>query len=92
MAVDLSTIEHSFISAMNKKRAEQERELRFKELRSYPHSFGAEGALKEMGAWIDNPDANVRAFVARKMGGADNSTGYYNEIFRILYTYCKRCP
>jgi len=84
MAANLSTTKHNFISAMNKKKAQQERELRFKELRSYPHSFGAEGALKEMGAWIDNPDPDVRAFVAQKMGGADNSTGDYNEIFRIL--------
>ena len=69
---------------MNKKKAQQERELRFKELRSYPHSFGAEGALKEMGAWIDNPDPDVRAFVARKMAGADNSDGYYDGIFKFL--------
>ena len=85
MAVDLSTTEHSFISsAMTREQTHQERELRFNELRSYPHSFGTEGALKEMGVWIVNPDPDVRAFVARKMGGADNSTGYYNEIFRIL--------
>lgn len=78
-------IEHSFISsAMTKEQTHHERELRFYELRSYPHSFGTEGALKEMGAWTDNPDPDVRAFVAQKMGGADNSTGDYNEIFRIL--------
>jgi hypothetical protein len=69
---------------MNKKRALQDWELRFRELRSYPHSFGTEGALKEMGAWIDNPDPDVRAFVARKMAGADNSDAYYDGIFKFL--------
>jgi hypothetical protein len=69
---------------MTREQTHQERELRFNELRSYPHSFGTEGALKEMGAWIDNPYPDVRAFVARKMGGADNSDGYYDGIFRLL--------
>ena len=69
---------------MNKKKTHQERELRFKELRLYPHSFGAEGALKEMGAWIDNPDPDVRTFVAQKLAGGDQSCGYYEEIFRII--------
>jgi hypothetical protein len=85
MAVDLSTNEHSVISsAMTREQTHQERELRFDELRSYPHSFGTEGALKEMGAWIDNPDSDVRAFVAQKMTGADNSDGYYDGIFKFL--------
>ena len=84
MAYRLSITKHSFISAMNKKRAQQERELRFKEFRSYPLSFGTEGALKEMGVWIDNPDADVRAFVAQKLAGADQSCGYYDEMFRIM--------
>ena len=84
MAANLSTTKHNFISAINKKKAQQERELRFKELRSYPPSFGTEGALKEMGAWIDNPDPDVRAFVAQKMGSADNCDGYYDEMFRFL--------
>ena len=70
---------------MTREQTHQEREARFNELRSYPHYFGTEGALKEMGAWIDNPYPDVRAFVARKMGGADNSTGCYDEIFRILF-------
>lgn len=69
---------------MAREQTHQDRELRFNELRSYPHSFGTEGALKGMGAWIDDPDPDVRAFVAQKIGGADNSDGYYNEIFRIL--------
>jgi hypothetical protein len=69
---------------MTREQTHQERELRFNELRSYPHSFGTEGALKEMGAWIDDPDPDVRAFVAEKMRGAENSDGYYDEIFRIL--------
>jgi len=65
---------------MTREQTHQEREVRFNELRS----FGTEGALKEMGSWIDNPDPDVRAFVAEKMRGADTSAGYYNEIFRIL--------
>ena len=69
---------------MAREQTYQERELRFNELRSYPHSFGTEGALKEMGVWIDNPDPDVRAFVAEKMRGSDNSYGYYDEIFNIL--------
>ena len=69
---------------MTREQTHQEKELRFNELRSYPHSFGTEGALKEMGVWIDNPGPDVRAFVAQKMGGADNSTSCYDEIFRIL--------
>ena len=69
---------------MAREQTHQERELRFNELRSYPRYLGTEGALKEMGAWIDNPDPDVRAFVAEKMRGADNSDGYYDEIFRIL--------
>ena len=69
---------------MTREQIHQERELRFNELRTYSHYLGAEGALKEMGAWIDNPDPDVRAFVAEKMRGADNSDGYYDEIFRIL--------
>ena len=76
---------------MTREQPHQERVLRFNELRSYPHYLGAEGALKEMGAWIDNPDSDVRAFVAEKMRGADNSDEYYDEIFRILHTNCKRC-
>ena len=52
---------------MTREQTLQERELRFNELRSYPHYLGTEGALKEMGAWIDNPDPDVRAFVAKKM-------------------------
>jgi len=69
---------------MTREQTHQERELRFNELRSYPHSFCTEGALKEMGAWIDNPDPDVRAFVAEKMRGAENYDGYYDEIFRVL--------
>ena len=69
---------------MAREHTHQERELRFNELRSYPHYLGTEGALKEMCTWIDNPNPDVRAFVAQKMGGADNSTSCYDEIFRIL--------
>ena len=69
---------------MAREQTHQERELKFNELRSYPRYLGTEGALKEMGAWIDNQDPDVRAFVAEKMRGADNSDGYYDEIFRIL--------
>jgi len=69
---------------MTREQTHQERGFRFNELRSYPHSFGTEGALKEMGAWIDNPDPDVRAFVAQKMAGADQSCGYYGEIFRRM--------
>ena len=54
---------------MNKKKAHLERELEFGELRSYPQNFGTSMALKEMGAWIDNPDPDVRAFAAQKLGG-----------------------
>jgi hypothetical protein len=75
---------HSFIFAMNKKKAHKELELKFSELRTYPNNFGAEAALKEMGAWIDNPDPDVRAFVAQKLSGADQSCGYYDEMFRIM--------
>jgi len=76
--------EHSFISAMNKEKAHQERELKFAELTSYPHNFGTDGALKEMEAWIDNPDPDVRAFVVQKLAGADQSSCCFDEIFRIL--------
>ena len=84
MAAHLSIIGHSFISAMNKKKAHQERELEFGELRSYPHNFGTSMALKEMGAWIDDPDPDVRAFVAQKLGGADQTCCYFEEIFRRM--------
>ena len=84
MVANLSTATHSFISAMNKKRAQQDWELRFKEFRSYPLSFGTEGALKEMEVWIDNPDPDVRAFATQKLAGADQSCGYYDEMFRIM--------
>ncbi len=84
MASRLSMTKHSFICAMKKKKAYKQLELKFSKLRAYPNNFGTEEALKVIGVWIDNPDPDVRAFVAQKLSGADQSCGYYDEMFRIM--------